>query len=195
MVWTLNNDKKNVLMDTQSEIYIKYQKLVEGKNINPQTLLATDYLNHFNEVHMLLGMISDMPDFIDDILDWEAISYQKHFELSVLPYKDLAIEAYEHSPHQYKNAFEDCVSEMDQLLLSTISLTVGAIKRDNFDQVTSVVGDYTPKMEVLIEQCSTIINSKDTSEAQDNIDELFEAEDWDGQSDAIDQDSIDDLFD
>ena len=182
-------------MENQSENYIKYQKLVEGKNINPQTLLATDYLNHFNEVHMLLGMIAEMPDCIEDVLGWEAISYQQHFEMSVFQYKELAIEAYDHSPLQYKNAFEECVAEMDELLLSTISLTEGAIKQNNYNQVTTLVEEYNPKMEHLIEQCSTIINSKDTSAQQESVDDIFDAEDWDGESDAIDQDSIDDLFD
>jgi hypothetical protein len=67
-------------MNIKDAEYLKYQKLVVGKNINPQTLLATDYLNHFNEIHMLLDMLADMPDCLDDIINWEAISYQKHFE-------------------------------------------------------------------------------------------------------------------
>ena len=44
-----------------------YQELcakTEGTTINSQTLLATDYLNHFNEVVMLLEMIPDMPDMM-----------------------------------------------------------------------------------------------------------------------------------
>ena len=73
-------------MENKNEKYQKYQKLVAGKNINPKTLLATDFLNHFNEVHMLLGMIADMPDCIEDILGWKAISYQQHFEFSVFQF-------------------------------------------------------------------------------------------------------------
>jgi hypothetical protein len=37
-------------------------------NINPQSGLATDYLNHFNEAIMLLEMIPDMPDCVEDFL-------------------------------------------------------------------------------------------------------------------------------
>jgi hypothetical protein len=45
-----------------------YQALcarAKGTTINSQTLLATDYLNHFNEVVMLFEMIADMPDMMD----------------------------------------------------------------------------------------------------------------------------------
>ena len=93
-------------MTTQSEHYQKYRKLVEGKNINSQTLLATDFLNHFNEIHMLLGMIADMPDCLEDILEWETITYPDHFKYSVFQDKEIAIEAYSHSPAKYKKPFD-----------------------------------------------------------------------------------------
>ena len=37
---------------------------IVGANINEQSLLATDYLNHLNEVAMILRMLPDMPDFV-----------------------------------------------------------------------------------------------------------------------------------
>ena len=121
-------------MDTHDTSYEKYQKLVSGKNINPQTLLATDYLNHFNEIHMLLGMIVEMPDCLEDILEWQAISYQQHFEYSNFQDKDLAIEAYNFSPEKFKIPFESCVSDMVELLTSTISqaeMSINEKKMDN----------------------------------------------------------------
>lgn len=180
-------------MDTQSEEYKKYQKLVEGKNINPQTLLATDYLNHFNEIHMLIGMIADMPECLEDILEWEALSYQDHFKYSVFQDKELAIEAYNHSPERYKKPFEDCVAEMDELLLSTVKNVEEAIKADDKDYIAFILDGYTPKMEHLIEQCSHIINSTETTDAQDEIDGFFDADT--GETDVVDQSAIDDLFD
>ncbi|MCC3860844.1 hypothetical protein [Pseudemcibacter aquimaris] len=180
-------------MDTLSEEYKKYQKLVEGKNINPQTLLATDYLNHFNEIHMLIGMIADMPECLEDILEWEALSYQDHFKYSVFQDKDLAIEAYDHSPERYKKPFEDCVAEMDELLLSTIKNVEEAIKTEDKDYIAFILDGYTPSMERLIEQCSHIINSTETTAPQDNIDDFFDADS--GPSDTNDQSAIDDLFD
>ena len=180
-------------MDTQDTNYKKYQKLVEGKNINSQSLLATDYLNHFNEIHMLLGMIADMPDCLEDILEWEPLSYQDHFRFSVFQDKDLAIEAYNHTPEKFKTPFENCVSEMNELLQTTILEAETSIKNQQIDLLNSLVGDYTPKMEKLIEKCSSIINSKEITAQQDVIDDYFDDENI--ETDANDQSAIDDLFD
>lgn len=173
--------------------YKKYQELVAGKNINSQTLLATDYLNHFNEIHMLLGMIAEMPDCIDDILEWEAISYQDHFKYSVFQDKDLAIEAYDHSPKKYKDPFEKCVSEMDELLLNTISAVKKSLDNNDMNTVNFIISEYTPKMETMIEDCSAIINSKETTSQQNVIDDFFDNNVESENSNA--QDAIDDLFD
>ncbi len=182
-------------MDNQGADYKKYQKLVDGKNINPQTLLATDYLNHFNEIHMLLGMVSEMPDCIEDIVEWKAISYQKHFKHSVFQDKDLAIAAYEHSPQRYKLPFEKCVFEMGELLSKTIVEVESALKNQNIDQLNLLVGDYSPKMESLIEECSSIINSKEITSEQAVIDDYFADEAENDHSGENAQNAIDALFD
>jgi len=180
-------------MDAQDIKYQEYKMLVEGTNINPQTLLATDYLNHFNEIHMLLGMICDMPDCIEDILEWRASTYQEHFKNSVFQDKELAIEAYDYAPEKYKKPFEICVEEMDNLLLATISSSSAAINREDMDILNTIIIDYNPKMERLIERCSSIINSKETTAQQDVIDDYFNMEE--AATDTNDQSAIDDLFD
>jgi hypothetical protein len=68
---------------------------LRAANINPQTGLATDYLNHFNEAIMLLEMIPDIPECADDFLAWSPLSYAEHFWASNFKARDLAIEAYE----------------------------------------------------------------------------------------------------
>src|ERR1700749_1605977 len=68
---------------------------LRAANINPQTGLATDYLNHFNEAIMLLEMVPDMPDCAEDFLAWSPLSYAEHFTASKFKAKELAISAYE----------------------------------------------------------------------------------------------------
>ena len=46
---------------TKVHIYADFQKLAGEANLDDKTLLATDYLNHFNEVVILLQMVPDMP--------------------------------------------------------------------------------------------------------------------------------------
>ncbi len=182
-------------MTLDNKSYKTFQKLVVGKNINPQTLLATDYLNHFNEIHMLLGMIAEMPDCLEDILEWKKKSYQQHFMDSGFQDKEIAIEAYDYSPDKYKLKFEKCVSEMEQLLLDTIGQVEKYLTENEIDQVNAVVNIYSPKMEHYIEQCSSIINSQEVTTQQDSIDDLFNDVAQDEISNTTDQSSIDDLFD
>ncbi len=74
-------------------------------NINPETGLATDYLNHFNEVAMLIDMLESMPDMAEEILEWKPLSYPEHFNNTGFRAKDLAIQAYELCDKDTKQRF------------------------------------------------------------------------------------------
>src|SRR6186997_3167480 len=64
-------------------------------NINPNTGLASDYLNHFNEAIMLLDLLPTTPECIVELIGWEPLSYEEHFAASHFKEKDLAIAAYQ----------------------------------------------------------------------------------------------------
>ncbi|AMN54673.1 hypothetical protein B0E33_05705 [Roseibium algicola] len=89
---------------------------LEQANINPQTGLATDYLNHFNEVMMLLEMLPDMPDCAEDVLEWEPLDYEGHFENSSFKDKNLAIMAYHAAPNFLREHLEKQVAGINRLV-------------------------------------------------------------------------------
>ncbi len=91
-------------------------KLVQA-NINPDTGLATDYLNHFNEVMMLLEMLPDMPDCAEDVLAWTPLAYEDHFEISGFSDKKLAVDAYRAAPAVLRENLEARVSDINALVL------------------------------------------------------------------------------
>jgi hypothetical protein len=43
--------------------------LLKAANINPATGLATDYLNHYNEIAMMIATLGDMPDMREPVLE------------------------------------------------------------------------------------------------------------------------------
>src|SRR4051812_29331569 len=94
-------------------------------NINPNTGLATDYLNHFNEAIMLLEMIPDMPDCFQDFLDWQPLSYREHFTASNFKARDLAISAYESADPAVRDEFDNLTGTMTSILTA-----VGAAMRE-----------------------------------------------------------------
>ena len=91
------------------------QQLLEA-NINPRTGLATDYLNHFNEAIMLLEMIPDIPECVDDFLNWHPMSYREHFEASHFTARELAIDAYNSSDPATRAEFDDITDTMTGIL-------------------------------------------------------------------------------
>ncbi len=171
-----------------------FQKKVADENINSQTLLATDYINHFNEVHMLIDMLPSMPECIEDIREWVPKSYQEHFADSVFAAKDLAIEAYTYSPDEYRLPFEQTVNQMDGLVLNTIIQVEQDIADGTSGGLQKIVDDYSPQMIALIEQCSSIINGEKLMTQQDSIDDYFEGGEDELDGEDLDQNAIDDLF-
>jgi len=89
---------------------------LKAANINPQTGLATDYLNHFNEAIMLLEIIPDMPECSEDFLQWSPLSYAEHFTASNFKARDLAIEAYESSEPEIRAEFDQMTETMTSIL-------------------------------------------------------------------------------
>jgi hypothetical protein len=89
---------------------------LRAANINPQTGLATDYLNHFNEAIMLLEMIPDIPECVEDFLAWSPLSYAEHFWASNFKARDLAIEAYESASPDIRADFDQMTETMTSIL-------------------------------------------------------------------------------
>ena len=63
---------------------------LRAANINPVTGLAT-YLNHYNEIAMLIATPGDMPDMADRVRDWRPVGYPKHFLRKGFAARGLAI--------------------------------------------------------------------------------------------------------
>lgn len=75
-------------------------------NLCPHTGLATDYLNHFNEVAMLIGILPEMPEAAEEVLSWRPCSYAEHFQRSGFRARELAIAAYEAAEPEVLALFE-----------------------------------------------------------------------------------------
>lgn len=156
-------------------------------NINPSSFLATDYLNHFNEVVMLMEMVPDMPDMAEDVMAWEPCSYTEHFEQSVFADKALAVEAYQAAPADTKARFDAVIADLDSQIVDIQILLSGVDTNASMDPaladrlMMAIVNELRPA----IDRASGIINAVDEAahagnqpdetkmRAQDAVDELF----------------------
>ena len=150
------------------------QNKVRGSNINHQTLLATDFLNHFNEVAMIFEMLADVPECLDDIRAWRPKTYKEHFVDSAFSDKNLAIEAYDHVPKQYLLPFETTIEKTNSLIIDSVGRLEAATalgEREHIELATAgICHDLHEFMSIL----RGIIHGAVDTLKQDEIDTLLD---------------------
>lgn len=151
--------------------FAAWQERVRGRNIHETTLLATDYLNHLNEMVMLLEMVPDMPEMLEDCRDWQPKSYVDHFRDSGFSDKELAIAAYDHAPPRFRVAFEDTVGKFDRLAARSLAQLDAVI--DDPVLLRFRCQNAVAAMQELIGVCNAIIHGKERTISQEEIDDLM----------------------
>lgn len=134
-----------------------------GSNISPTTLLATDYLNHYNEVIMIVDLLPDMPEMFEEIETWRPKSYMEHFRDCGFSYSDLAIEAYAHAPEKFVTAFEETRRKLDEVTLYAIK-TLGQYLDDSRNsELADRSRVFAHAMQALADNISATINGTATT--------------------------------
>ena len=149
-------------------------RLVKGKNINQETLLATDYLNHFIEIVMLLDMVPTMPECLDDAKAWAPKGYEAHFQDSVFTDKDLAILAYRNAPPRFREPFDDTVAKMNDLVAEGLIAIERSIATGEPGRIELAVSEVSRNLQSHIDRCSAIINGRTAKLDQSAVDALFD---------------------
>lgn len=135
------------------------RKRIVGKSISAVTYLATDYLNHFNEVIMLLDMIVDMPDLIEELCEWKPKTYTTHFADSGLSDQALIIEAYHAASDEDRNTLLAITSEMERIIGDTVKAAIKDNMRIDEISLTMLCSSTTEKLRERINLASGVINS------------------------------------
>ena len=151
-----------------------YRARVKGTNIDERTLLATDYLNHFNEIVMLLDLVPDMPECLEDAKEWRPKSYADHFRDSGFVDGELAVAAYAHVPPRYLQPFEDTIGRMNRLVELSVGRIETALAGGEGERVKHVAQTATRALQKLIDVASAIIHGSEDALGQDEIDDLFQ---------------------
>lgn len=146
---------------------------IAGTPIHPKSLLATDYLNHFNEPAMLLEILADSPESLEDLAAWKPLSYADHFRASGLSYAELAIEAYRMAPASFRIGFELVVAEMNALVASAIKLAHGAIEAGD-EAAFAVLAADARRLQELVAEAGGIVQGEPSQRvSQATVDALM----------------------
>ncbi len=140
-------------------------------NINPDSGLATDYLNVFNEAIMLLDLIEDMPDMLDELLGWRFLSYKEHFERSSFEAKELALEVYEAIDEHTRATLDEAAINLGQKIENTIVGLQSKISQG--EDYKRFLRDLCGQIHVEIMTIDGIVHGQSQTNEQDDIDALF----------------------
>ncbi len=169
---------------------LELQPKLAAANINPDSFLATDYLNHFNEIVMLMEMIPDMPELVEEALEWSPKTYCEHFEESGFQAKDLAVQAYGMAPSIFKAPFEDTCSKMQSVIQGTLNglVAVNVVERGMSAAAQELIRARIDNLQALLMDLNQLIHGKlsettkvqkqdipaEDVQSQEEIDKLFD---------------------
>lgn len=147
---------------------------IANSNIHPRSLLATDYLNHYNEVAMILDMVGDMPDMLEEAAEWEPRSYVEHFARSNLKDGALAIEAFDHVPADIRKRFDALVAELDRDIPAGVALLAGLA--DHPDDFIRTAADLSRRIQSGLAALNGVIHAAPKAAAREESDTAGQAE-------------------
>jgi len=137
-----------------------FRSHIPGTNINESTLLASDYLNHFHELVMLLEAISSEPQgFADDLLSWRPLTYEEHFAESGFRDKNLAIAAYRRAPPKIRARFDEAVAKLHGEAVTLVA-EVAAELNGNSKKLNKTCEKAARRLRILIDEANAIANGE-----------------------------------
>lgn len=151
--------REDIVSAFRTAMVSHFRSHIPGTNINESTLLASDYLNHFHELVMLIEALSSEPaDFADDLLSWRPLTYEEHFSQSGFRDKDLAIAAYRRAPPRIRARFDEAVAKLHGEALTLIA-SVGTKLASGEGLDTSCL-EAAARLRILIEAANAIANGE-----------------------------------
>lgn len=141
--------------------------------VDAVTGLATDFLNQFNEVSMLLDMIVDDPTLIEDLEAWRARDYVAHFAASGFADRHLVLEAYELSPPLTRRRFDALCGELADVLAQGLAFLSNCRAAGADAAVPSVAQALGAEVRQHLGRLDTLIHAGHMRPTQARVDSMF----------------------
>jgi hypothetical protein len=130
--------------------------------VNPASGIANDYLNHFNEILLLIeNLPALLPEMIDEILAWKPVSYREYFTNSPLPGSVKTLEIYDSLDEDFRVDFESMVNILDKIILESIKIVTDARRPDGTldpDDVSDVCETLSARLRLVLDRTADLVN-------------------------------------
>ncbi len=159
--------REDIVAAFRSAMVGHFRSHVPGTNINEATLIASDYLNHFHELVMLLEAIGAEPkEFSEDLLSWRPLTYEQHFSGSGFRDKNLAIAAYRRAPPRIRARFDEAVARLHGEALTIVGEVAGELANGG-GRLDKTCEQAAQRLRVLIDEANAIANGETLPERID----------------------------
>jgi hypothetical protein len=160
--------REDIVAAFRSAMIGHFRSHIPGTNINESTLLASDYLNHFHELVMLLEAVSTDPKgFADDFMGWRPLTYEQHFSASGFRDKTLAIAAYRRAPPKIRARFDEAVAKLHGEAITVIAEVATELKGRNRRRLHRACDEGVARLRVLIDAANRIATGESTEDRVD----------------------------
>lgn len=143
---------------------IEAQELIKMANnlVNPNSGIANDFLNQYNEVALLVENLPILlPEMVEELLAWRAKTYEEYFNSSPLPRGDVAIKIYHTLDREFRKKFEAQICRINKIACKAITV----ISERNQDREELAAEDIelfctkiSKKLRAEIENASRLVN-------------------------------------
>ena len=159
--------------DAVNKIVLKYNGSISAEHGIGK--LKRDSLPKVKDPVALELMLSACPEFRDDFLAWEPMSYREHFRLSQFKTRDLAVAAYDQADPNVRNTLDTLAVTMTIVLEATRAAMDDVDRRP--ETVAALAGNAIGWLKPLIARAGAIINGESVGEnaptPQDVVDRLM----------------------
>jgi hypothetical protein len=99
--------------------------------VSPTSGMANDYLNHFNEVLLMIENLPVLlPEMVDELVAWQPISYRAYFERSNLPGSAHALEIYDNLDEDFRRDAETMIDLLDKIVARSVAIITSHRRED-----------------------------------------------------------------
>ncbi len=144
--------------------------------INPLTWLATDFLNQYNEIAMMLENIDAWPEGLFELKAWVPLDYEQHFARSGLSDSGLVIAAFQHAPDAPRKRFELLVTGTNQMVVTALAALLNDFEGDDWHPLLAPAAVLATEIRAQVSKLRRLINVENTNIEQDSIDAMFETQ-------------------
>lgn len=161
-----NNQNLNEMLSDQKV----YQTLIDN-NVNLVSGLATNYLNHYVEILLLIEMLPDMRECFDEIRRWKPITYRDHVIKSRLPNNEIVLKAYDVVDEERRQKLADIANEANAALTNFIDRAGTAVDLNDSDLLKEIAAEAKEYLTPTIERMTGVItpSAKSTRPFVDNL--------------------------